>query len=99
MLATAWNDGRTTYGVRVRRADRDRYFREVWTEIQVELDGHVHRFRLTPSFWRRCSEFRDSGSPLIRRWLARHHSTEWESGSPPRFVLTPLGENRFRLEA
>ena len=97
MRASAWNDGKSTYGIRVGKPNRDKYFNSDWETIEVELDGRFHTFNLTPSFWRDCPEFRDRGRPIIREWLRRHHSLRWPRGQPPRFELVPLGGGRFRL--
>jgi hypothetical protein len=64
-----------------------------------EEGGEVHRFQLTPGFWHKCPEFRDSGRPVIRERLARRGLDAWPVGRPPRLELVPLGGNRFRVEA
>lgn len=97
MEASAWSSGGGTYGVRVGVANRDRYFEPSWAEIEVEIDGQPHRFALTPGFWNKCPEFRDSGGTAIRDWLRQHHTLDWPKGEPPRFQLKPLGGNRFTL--
>jgi len=97
MRASAWNDGKNTYGIRVGLPNRNRYFSSDWDEIEVELDGRFYTFKLTPSFWRKCPEFRDSGEPIIRDWLMRHRSLDWPRGRPPKMELVPLGGSRFRL--
>ena len=89
--------GSGTYGVRIGASNRDRYFDQDWSEIQVDMGDHVHHFTLTDGFWRKCPEFRDRGRPVIREWLLRHKSIDWPRGSPPRMTLVPLGGNRFRL--
>lgn len=99
MDAKAWNNGEGTYGIRVGFRNRDQFFNPDWTEIKVEVDGAVHTFPITRGFWNRCPEFRDSGSPVIREWLRRHHSLPWPKRHPPRFELIPVGDNRFRLVA
>jgi hypothetical protein len=95
--ATGWSSGGGTFGVRVGARNRDRHFERSWSEIEVEIDGDVHTFPLTPGFWNRCPEFRDSGGDAIRSWLRRHRSLKWPKGHPPRFGLLPLGAGRFRL--
>jgi hypothetical protein len=99
MQASVWHDGHSTYGIRVGVANRDRHFDPAWKQIEVELDGYVHSFALTPGFWHKCPEFRERGQPLLRRWLQRHKSLTWPFGKPPRVTLIPLGNARFRLEA
>ena len=86
------------YGIRVFKTDRDTYFKTGVNQIVVEIDKVHHEFKLTPSFWRKCSEFRDGSDPVIHDWLQAQRHLTWETGCPPRFVLTPLGGNRFRLE-
>ena len=97
MKASAWSDGRGTFGIRVGIPNRDQHFHRSWTMIEVEIDGRAHTFALTAGFWNRCPEFRDSGATVIRDWLKRHHTLNWPTGEPPRFQLLPLGGNRFRL--
>lgn len=99
MEASAWSSSRGTFGIRVGIKNRDRHFKRSWTEIEVEIDGHSYRFSLTPGFWNKCPEFRDSGTAVIREWLQRHHTLKWPTGHPPRFQLFPLGGGRFRLVA
>jgi hypothetical protein len=94
---SAWNNGASTFGIRVGIPNRDAYFDQTWTEIEVEIDGQAHQFALTPEFWSQCPEFRDRGSPVIREWLRLHHTLVWPSGHPPRFELVSLDGNRFRL--
>ena len=97
MQATAWNDGKSTYGIRVGFPNRAAFFDSGWIEIEVEIDGEMHRFGLTSGFWRGCPEFRDRGGPRIREWLRRNGLLGWPKGRPPRVQLIPLGGNRFRL--
>jgi hypothetical protein len=74
MEARAWLGGRGTFGIRVSKSNRDCYFRRSWTEIEIEIDGQTYCFALTSSFWNNCTEFRDSGSTVIRDWLQRNHT-------------------------
>ena len=101
MIAEGWNSGspnNTTgggYGLRIPRDDRDRYFREEWSAVLVELDdGDLITVNLTPSFWRGCSELRGA---RIGRWLLEHNLAPWPKGNPPRLVLEPIGNARFRV--
>ncbi len=97
MEAAAWSSGSGTFGIRVGAPNRALHFDRSWSEIEVEVEGRTHHFALTPGFWKKCPEFRDSGTTVIRDWLTQHYTTDWPTGHPPRVQLQPLGGNRFRL--
>lgn len=97
MDVTAWSSGSGTYGVRVGKENRARHFKSTWNRIEVEIDGRVYAFALTPGFWKQCPEFRDSEDMAIRGWLQRHYTIDWPTGRPPRFQLFPLDGACFRL--
>jgi hypothetical protein len=94
---SAWSNGSGTFGVHVGARNRAVHFDPDWSEVTVEIDGANHRFGLTDGFWRKCPEFRDRGAPIIREWLRKYRTTEWERGDPPVMELVPLGGRRFRL--
>lgn len=96
MDAGAWRN-KSTYGIRVGKDNRDRFFDDTWDHVEVEMDGVSRRFALTDSFWRDCTEFRDSGMTWIKDWLAIHYGLPWPKGHPSRFELIPLGGDRFEL--
>ncbi len=76
MQVSVWHDGKNSYGFRVGNSNRDEFFNTEWSEIEVELDGQFFRFHLTPGFWKKCPEFRDSDGHAIREWLTRHDAIE-----------------------
>ena len=92
MKVTGWAAG-PTYGIRVGKANRDRYFRSL-SSVRVEIDKSIFEFPLAPSFWRNCPEFRSRG---FGGWLRENGLAPWRKGHPPAFELIPLGGNRFRL--
>ncbi|HST63312.1 MAG TPA: hypothetical protein VLK84_31670 [Longimicrobium sp.] len=94
MIANAWSNGGNTYGIRVGPKNRDAFFDQSWTEIEVEIEGEFHRIPITGGFWNQCPEFR---SPVIREWLGRHGIRDWPMRKPPHVELVPLGGNQFRL--
>ena len=47
MRASAWNDGKNTYGTSVGKPNRDEFFCRDWKFIKVEVDGRFYRFGLT----------------------------------------------------
>lgn len=97
MQVTAWHSGASTYGIRIGKHNRDKYFNSKWKAIEVEIDGRIQRFVLTAGFWHQCPEIRDRGAPIIREWLQRHHLSKWAFGHPPKVELLFLGQGRFRL--
>ena len=97
MLATAWNNGGAQYGIRVGKTNRSKYFNNSWKVIEVEIEGRSYQFALTSGFWRNCPEFRDSGQPIIREWLAKHKTLHWPKGDPPQIQLISLGNGKFRI--
>ena len=83
-----------TYGVRVGNENARRFFDKSWANIEVKIDGEFHVFRLSPTFWTTCPEFR--GGP-IPNWLKTNKLDKWLRGKPHRLTLKPLGQNRFWL--
>jgi hypothetical protein len=94
MEVSAWHDGDSTFGIRVGKQNRDRYFKKSWTSIQVSMDGQIYSFALTNGFWHKCPEFRDK---VIKKWLQQHYLIPWEKGHPPKMHLIPLSDNAIPL--
>lgn len=101
MRVSAWSNGTPSpsgsgYGLKVSTGDRDRYFRREWADVIIELPGEVSTVvSLSPSFWSSCSELR---SAAVGRWLMSEGLAPWLRGGPPTVALTPVGDNRFRVE-
>ena len=94
-----WGNGKVFGFFICHASDRDEFFDRGWNQIEVQLDGVAHRFHLTPSFWRKCREFRDRGQPVIREWLRRQCKLDWPKRKPPRLELRWLRGNCFALLA
>ena len=98
MRATGWHGGGSPtdpagYGIKFSDVDRDRYFNPDWDHVVLELEGaEPATVRLSPSFWRRCSELRSAN---IGRWLLDQSAAPWAKGAPPRVAVDHLSENRF----
>lgn len=92
MEARTWKGG--TYGVRVGKENARRFFDKSWAKIEVKIDEKFHPFRLSPTFWTTCPEFR--GEP-IANWLKTNGLDTWPDRKPHRMILKPLGQNRFQL--
>jgi len=39
MIVTAWTNGDTGYGIKVKSNDRDRFFKRKWQSVIIELEG------------------------------------------------------------
>jgi hypothetical protein len=98
VYATAWHNGRepgepTGYGLRITKADRDRYFDSSWEHVVLELDGiEPTTVPLGPSFWRSCTELR---SATIGSWLLESGAAPWAQGNPPGISVAPIDGQRF----
>jgi hypothetical protein len=101
--ASGWHNGSPRrsgvgYGIRISKADRDRYFVPGWDKVELEFpDGQRVQVDLTRSFWKpgkACAELRDAE---IGRWLIAQGAASWPKGSPPRLILGPLGPKRFSV--
>ncbi|AFY48785.1 hypothetical protein Nos7524_2975 [Nostoc sp. PCC 7524] len=102
MQASVWNTGKSheianTYGIRVGIKNRDQFFDQNWQEIKLEIDDKTYTFSLTPGFWRKCPEFRDSREQVIRHWLLQYKTLQWNKGEPPKVELVSLGYGKFHL--
>lgn len=95
---TAWTNGSSTYGLRVRKTDRSSFFEPSWTSVTLKLLGGIRpmtvRTDLTRSFWRKCPELRGR---VIRDWLFENALAPWERGSPPKFRAAPTAEGEFSV--
>lgn len=100
MIVSAWNNGDTVYGISIAVADRNRYFSHEWGNIQISIAGRPEiTCELTPGFWRNCPEIRNHA---FRDWFedlghVKNGQKNWESGKPPKFLLTLVGNNRCKL--
>lgn len=98
---TGWSNGRGSrtgagYGLRVRRADRDRYFDPEWSSVELVLGrDEVTVVPVSSSFWRTCTELRSTD---VGRWLLERDLAPWPVRQPPSLALTLIAEGRFKLE-
>lgn len=95
MRVTAWSNGSNGYGIRVGAVNRASYFDPAWKQIVVMIESAEAHFSITPSFWRKCPEFRGR---VLRDLFYRKGLAPWPKYAPPGFELIPLGSGRFRLE-
>lgn len=100
MIWTAWTNGKSGFGMKISIADRDRYFKREWGEIELELpkDGGFIRCAINidkDSFWNyTCRE-------LIKKeigdWLEANKYYPWDDGNPPKFEAKHIKDNVFRI--
>lgn len=100
MKASAWKSGkfgartRIAFGLSIGKRNVAKYFDRSSTAVVLELDRRPVKVTVTRTFWGSCPELR---SKAIGDWLAGQGIVPWSKGKPPKFELTPLGGNRFRL--
>lgn len=99
MIATGWSNGNPNnitgsgYGIRIRKTDRDKYYKKDWTDIVIVFDnGNTVNVPLSTSFWNNWTELR---SKEIGKWMIPNKFSSWEKGNPPKFHLEYLQERRF----
>jgi hypothetical protein len=98
MIATVWTNGNTELGPKISAKDRDQFFKKEWSYAIVELEGLPYPVDVNvsnPSFWRW------SYAQLVNRdlgdWLTANGLSHWPSRKPPKLILEPIGDRRFRL--
>ena len=103
MQASGWHNGSPRssgagYGIRISKADRDRYFVPGWDSVKLEVpDGQQIGVDLAKSFWKPNGlsvELRDAA---IGRWLIAQGAAPWPKGFPPHLVLSPIGPKCFSV--
>jgi hypothetical protein len=94
MQVTAWASGGGTFGLRIGKANRDRYFERAWDRVVVEFEGKPSELQITSGFWRACPEIRGKA---VAEFFQKRGLISWPKGNPPSFELVPLAEKHFRL--
>ena len=98
-VATAWNNGRAGYGLKIRLSDRKRFFDRKWKTVTLSSNpsnGKLLADRVNVekrSFW--SNECGELISKDIRNWLRDQGLVPWTKGNPPKFRLTPTDSGTF----
>ena len=94
---SAWTNGGNAFGLKVREQDRDEHFSKKWVSVFIDLpNGNVAEANVAKeSFW---GAYRELISFAIREWLDETGNIPWQTGKPPKFVLTHTEGNRFRID-
>lgn len=103
MIVKAWNNGchhenGNGYGLKVKKRDRDAYFRRDWKVILLELEGESEIVEINidkDSLWN--ANCRELISVRIGRWLKKNNLASWEKWKPPELKLFWIHENKFRV--
>ncbi len=103
MIVTAWKNDRhkpagTSYGLKVKIPDRDKFFRKAWDHIVLELEGASIPIRVNidnDSFW--SSTCHELIHEEIRQWLWANNLAPWKKGHPPKMIMEQTAEGRFSL--
>lgn len=101
MIGTAWNNGKhhesdAGYGLKVSVKDHNRFFQRHWDVILLELERRDTPIEVNvnkKSFW--GPMYHELISREIGQWLRENGYSPWPKGRPPKFVMEPLGDNRF----
>ena len=103
MIVTAWNNGEhhptgAGYGFKISIQDRDTNFKQNWTTVVVLLPNDIEVVTniKKSSFW--GNTCRELINKQFGKWLLERGLAPWEKGQPPRFYLSCISENRFRLD-
>lgn len=97
MEVSAWSSGGPIYGIRIGKDLRDKLFDRNWETVNLFLGKSCEavQVKITKGFWKKCPELRDKA---IKHWFEEADLLEWERGSPPKFKLTVVGEQCFRVQ-
>jgi hypothetical protein len=93
MQVTAWKGGvgewsSATYGVRIGKGNRDKFFSDTWHTVILRLEGARApvEVKITSGFWRNCPELR---SKEIGHWFQKNGLVPWTKSHPPAMTLEP----------
>ncbi len=103
MIVTAWNDGKKLasgggYGFKLSIADRDMHFLREWKVVYLELEEHPNSVKANidkDSFW--GPNCRELINKEIGKWLLKKQYAPWPKGKPPKFQMTHIESNRFKV--
>lgn len=99
MIVTACRSGQVSYGLRIRRPDRNKFFKREWKTVKLSLSGHPGfiEVNIKDSFWGRCSELINKE---IKRWLLELLNkglVTWTRGMPPKFSINTISGGYFSV--
>jgi len=94
-MVTAWNNGSESFGFRITKADRDKFFSNNWKGVEIILpNSEKINVGISSSFWKKCHELRNKE---IGNWLKSNGKDNWKKYNPPKFNLIPIEKSCFRV--
>lgn len=98
MIVTAFRSGQVSYGLRIKRPDRNRFFKRKWKTVNLSLSGHSGPIEVNidkDSFWGKCAG--ELINKEIKRWLFDKGLVTWTKGMPPKFSMNTISEGYFSV--
>lgn len=98
MIVTAWNNGKTGYGIKVKVNDRDKFFKKEWKSVTLVFENSPAQAQVNiakKSFW--SPGCRELIKKEIGEWLQNNGLVSWAKDNPPKLWLESLGNQHFLL--
>ena len=99
MIVSAWKNDKGSFGLSISKQDRDLYIDRKWKTVILHLDGHLSPVEANidkSSFWKKCPHFI---STEIKDWLAKNNHISWEIRKPPKFTMSHIHSNEFKVQS
>lgn len=96
-VGSAWWGGNAC-GIKIRAADRDRYFKREWGSINLLIPGEPEPIAVNidkQSMW--DGSCRELIHIKIKAWFIRAKKHPWPKGKPPRVRLVQSGPRSFAV--
>lgn len=97
MEVSAWKNGPSGFGLSMSSKERDHYIKKEWKTVVLHLDGNPNPVLANidkPSFWKKCPHFINKE---IKDWLIKNDYIPWEKRKPPKFSMSHIHSNIFRV--
>lgn len=100
MVLTAWSNGKNSFGFKISKYARDKFFdRNLKTAILelpakdgfITAEANINK----ASFWNNTC--RELISQQIKNWLVQNKLFPWKKHHPPKFKADKIDSNRFRV--
>lgn len=101
MIASAWSNGKGSFGLKITKNDRDQYFKQEWKCVMLEFKMNDKLITIEvntnkKSFWNdTCHELINH---KIGDYLRSIGCIPWIKGKPPKFNILLKSEKTFKVE-